>query len=233
MSKRKRTGARPLGTRTRRTEERILDSARHLLVRGGAADLTMRAVAQGADITIGAIYRHFPSREALLDRLVHDAFAIIELRLLRAVAPMPPGSLNRMIALGQEYIRTAQDHPEEFKILFSPDRRRPVPIERLPGMAGYGIVRQCVVEAMDSGVFRQADPDLVTFFLWSRVHGIIMLLAACDFSSVIMPDGLPITAQIAFDLTREFMTHGLSPSEDGHPIAAPERREPAAEPRAQ
>lgn len=199
---------RPQGTATRRTEARILAAARRLLARKGAAALTMRAVAKAAGITIGAIYKHLPSREALLDRLVEEAFSAFELRLLRAIAPHPPGSFDRVVALGREYIAGAREHPEEFALLFAP-RRTPVPMEALPGMAGYGIVRQCVQDAITAGTFRAADPDLVTFFLWSRVHGIIMLLAACDFSSVLMPDGLPITPQIAFELTRDFVAGGL------------------------
>ena len=49
----------------------------------------------------------------------------------------------------------------------------------LPGGGGYPLLRQCVVEAMDAGVMRRADPDLVSHFLWATVHGVVTLGLAC------------------------------------------------------
>ena len=34
---------------------------------------------------------------------------------------------------------------------------------------------------MEAGQIRRDDPDLTAFFLWSRVHGIVTLMMACDF----------------------------------------------------
>ena len=169
----------------------------------------MRAVAARAGVTVGAIYKHFPGKDALVDYVVGEAFQEFELRLLRAIAPLPVGSFERIAALGNAYIALSEDYEEHFKVLFAPVRTRGRKLADLPGQAGYGVLRQCVVEAMDSGCIREADPDLVAFFLWSRVHGIVTLLWACDFRGVLPVSASQLTPTHLFEATREFIASGL------------------------
>ena len=56
------------------TAAKILRAAHRLFDREGADAVTMRRVAERVGITPMAIYRHFPSREALLKRLSDDSF---------------------------------------------------------------------------------------------------------------------------------------------------------------
>ncbi len=37
---------------------------------------------------------------------------------------------------------------------------------------------ECIADAMESGELRGTDPDLAAFYLWSRVHGVVMLLGS-------------------------------------------------------
>jgi AcrR family transcriptional regulator len=52
------------------TKARSLDAARELLVRGGAANLTMRGVAAQAGIALGNLQYHFATLELLLEALL-------------------------------------------------------------------------------------------------------------------------------------------------------------------
>ena len=78
---------RPLRTVT--TLKRIVDSTRFLLARRGYDALSMRAVAIRSGISVGAIYRHFPGKDALVDHVVADTLKEFELHLLRAISPLP------------------------------------------------------------------------------------------------------------------------------------------------
>ena len=128
--------------------------------------------------------------------------------LLQAIAPMAVGSFARLAALGEAYIRFASEHEEEFKVLFMPLRGGRRELADVPGEGGYPIIRQCVVEAMAAGSVRDDDPDLVAFYLWSRVHGIVMLLLACDLSAVMGADTGARPLEL-FGLTRSFVIEGL------------------------
>ncbi len=191
------------------TVHTIVEAARALLASRGYEALSMRDVAKRAGITAAAIYRHFPNKDALVDFVVHDTLREFELRLLRVVAPLPVGSFERLAALGSEYIRISTEHEEHFKTLFTRVRPSPRKLAEFPGQWGYQVLRQCVVEAMAAGNVRQADPDLVAFFFWSRVHGIVTLLLACDFADT-LPAGIgDLTPENLFMATREFALHGL------------------------
>ena len=187
----------------------IVEATRTLLATRGYEALSMRDVADGAGITAAAIYRHFPNKNALVDFVVNDTLREFELQLLRAITPLPVGSFERLAALGAEYIRIATEHEEQFKTLFTRIRQSPRKLADFPGQWGYQVLRQCVVEAMAAGNVREADPDLVAFFFWSRVHGIVMLLLACDFSDT-LPAGIgDLTPENLFAATRDFVVGGL------------------------
>lgn len=201
--------AQPLATVPGTTVHAIVEAARTLLAKRGYETLSMRDVAAQVGITAAAIYRHFPNKDALVDFVVNDTLREFELQLLRAVSPLPVGSFERLAAMGAKYIQIATEHQEQFKVLFTRTGQSPRKLADFPGQYGYQVLRQCVVEAMEAGTVRQADPDLVTFFLWSRVHGIVMLMLACDFSDTMPANIGDLTPENLFTVTRDFVVGGL------------------------
>ena len=195
-------------SRAARTERGILQAARSLLAAEGTAGLSMRKVAEQVGITAGAIYRHFPDKRALVDRVVAEAFQHLELQLFKSISPLPVGSFQRVAALGAAYIAFAEENREEFKILFDPSPSEPRKVRDFPGQI-YPILRGCIADAMESGELRGTDPDLAAFFLWSRVHGIVMLLMACDFSNDLKQSASEVTPSTLFEATREFVAFGM------------------------
>jgi AcrR family transcriptional regulator len=64
---------RPLRADARRNRERILAAARAVFAESGI-DSQMDAVADRAGVGVGTVYRHFPTKEALLAELVAERF---------------------------------------------------------------------------------------------------------------------------------------------------------------
>src|SRR5690606_5161914 len=52
----------------------ILESARRQLAEVGPTDLSLRAISRDLDMSSSAIYRYFPSRDALLTALIIEAY---------------------------------------------------------------------------------------------------------------------------------------------------------------
>jgi AcrR family transcriptional regulator len=73
----------------RRNRSRLVEAARELFASEGA-DVSVREIARRAELGVGTLYRHFPTREDLLDAVLEDAFeefiAIAE-QALRAADP--------------------------------------------------------------------------------------------------------------------------------------------------
>jgi AcrR family transcriptional regulator len=69
------TDQRTLRADARRNRERIMSSARELFAREGP-QTQMDDVAAHAGVGIGTVYRHFPTKEALLTAMVRDRFTV-------------------------------------------------------------------------------------------------------------------------------------------------------------
>jgi AcrR family transcriptional regulator len=69
-------GLRPLRADARRNREAILRAARVVFAEQGA-DAQIDDVARRAKVGVGTVYRHFPTKDALLDALVRERFDAI------------------------------------------------------------------------------------------------------------------------------------------------------------
>ena len=108
--------------RRRDTSHRILEVARQALDRDGPSAVTMRTVARRIGITPMAIYKYFPSRDALLDRLANDEFAALAEQVGGEVTARTPR--NRVLALFDAYLDYALAKPHRFELMFTARRKR-------------------------------------------------------------------------------------------------------------
>jgi AcrR family transcriptional regulator len=76
---------RPLRADARRNHERILESARVVFAQAGP-DAQIDDVARHAGVGVGTVYRHFPTKEALLAELVRQKFRLFADRAREALA---------------------------------------------------------------------------------------------------------------------------------------------------
>jgi AcrR family transcriptional regulator len=67
---------RPLRADARRNREKVLEAARTVFSEHGR-DAQMDDVARGAGVGVGTVYRHFPTKEALIEALMVAAFESI------------------------------------------------------------------------------------------------------------------------------------------------------------
>ncbi|MFZ0216540.1 MAG: TetR family transcriptional regulator [Candidatus Dormiibacterota bacterium] len=58
-----------------RNREQLLQAALHAFSGAGAADVSLEAIAKAAGVGIGTLYRHFPSRDALVEAVYRTELA--------------------------------------------------------------------------------------------------------------------------------------------------------------
>src|SRR5262245_58858444 len=66
----------PLRADARRNREKVLAAARKVFSEQGV-DAQMDDVARRADVGVGTVYRHFPTKEALLQALTEELFDVL------------------------------------------------------------------------------------------------------------------------------------------------------------
>jgi AcrR family transcriptional regulator len=93
--------------------------ARRLLVGGGLAAISLRAIARDMGMTAPAIYRYFPSLDALVAELTEDLYdelrETIEAARDSGTADEP---VHEIVAMARAFRRWCVSHPAEFGLMF-------------------------------------------------------------------------------------------------------------------
>lgn len=114
----------------------IKSTARAHLASKGAASLSLRAVARELEMASSAIYRYFPSREALLTALIIDAYNTVGERVEEADSGCARDDfLGRWLTIGNAVRDWARSNPHEYALIYG----SPVP--------GYAAPEDTIVPA--------------------------------------------------------------------------------------
>jgi len=136
------------------TRARILRAARKLFDEKGLEQLSLRSVAKRVGITPMAIYRHFESKQALVDALVLDGLAQWSAR----VDALPPAKgLAKLKQIGEAFLDFALKEPHRFEAAFliHSKKARRYPDDFVAGRSPAGKVQiEAIEQAMADGILR-------------------------------------------------------------------------------
>jgi AcrR family transcriptional regulator len=98
----------------------LVDAALQLVGEGGAAAVSVREAARRAGVSPGAPFRHFPSRDALMEAVAEEAQRRFRAEIEAALAGAPANDpLARFRCLGLAYLRWAIRNPTHFEVISS------------------------------------------------------------------------------------------------------------------
>ncbi|WP_440067250.1 TetR/AcrR family transcriptional regulator [Streptosporangium sp. OZ121] len=204
----------------RQTIEEIKQRAFELLDAGGTNDVSIASVGKAMGMSPPALYRYFPSREALLEALVVDAYT----DLGSAVASAARGGAgqdarSRVTLMVQAWRRWALALPRRYAMLFSD--RAPAAQDPPEGVAAVNegmlplVIALQEIASPSSAGGTPLDESLLRWgqaigapagitpaalrlgvLCWSRVHGLVSLEIAGAFDSMGMDAGLLLAEEI-------------------------------------
>jgi AcrR family transcriptional regulator len=151
----------------------LIDAALAMLVTEGTNEVTLRELARRLGVTHTAPYAHFEDKAALLEAVANNGFGQLasELEAAEHSAQEP---LQAFRAIGQSYLRFAQNNPNLYRLMFTdPELADDPKCEMSPeGERAFAVVAR-VIEHV--GIPDGADVRDVAAAAWSMVHGISML----------------------------------------------------------
>jgi AcrR family transcriptional regulator len=86
------TAERPMRADARRNYERLLAEAGAAFAERGADDVSLEEIARRADVGIGTLYRHFPTRQSLLESVYRDQVEALTRRSDELMTAQAPGA---------------------------------------------------------------------------------------------------------------------------------------------
>ena len=102
-----------------RNRARLLDAARAAFATG-AAPASLEQIAKDADVGIGTLYRHFPSREALVEALYRAELADLCASADDLLAAHPPEqALRAWMDRFAGYVRAKREFADTLRVVFA------------------------------------------------------------------------------------------------------------------
>lgn len=143
-------------------------AALELLEEGGAAELSLRAVARRAGVAPSAPYRHYADRDELMAAVA--AVGYRELAQFLTAAHPAPSTPDDLAAVAVAYVQFALQRPALFRVMFSDpcDRDSSERVSATEAISAY-------VAAIVGRAFHGADPDALETAFWALVHGLAFL----------------------------------------------------------
>ena len=155
------------GLRARVREEmrdEILASARRHLAEEGPAALSFRAVARDVGLVSSAVYRYFPSRDALLTTLIIESYDLLGEEVERAESAVDRAAYgDRYRAVGRATRSWAVAEPQQWALIYgSPVPGYVAPQDTVgPAIRAPRVLSMILWDATRSGALRAATDEAV------------------------------------------------------------------------
>jgi AcrR family transcriptional regulator len=160
-----------------RLQASLIEATGELLLEHGDADrLSIRAVTARAGVSPTALYLQFAGMEELLQAVSDEAFEDLGSYMRAALEEHGEDPRARLQAIGEAYVRFAEQRPGHYRILFAtPGRDGRVehlgPEDKGVGKEVFGLLLACTADCLPDG----SDPMPVAQQLWTTLHGYVSL----------------------------------------------------------
>lgn len=156
---------------------KILQAAKELFMQKGFEDTSIRNIAEKIEYSPTTIYLYFKDKDDIFCELHREGFILLN-QYFRPLAHVAD-PFERLKAINKAYITFALENGEFYDLMF---------IIRSPmnsitkddsdweeGKRAFMFLVGTINECIAKGYFKDMQPDIVAFTVWSMVHGIVSL----------------------------------------------------------
>jgi len=156
---------------------RIQEAARTVFAERGYAGASIELIARAAQLSVGAIYLYFRSKEDLYVSLVEDALTVFDVDMAQIRESVEAG--RRLRETWSVLVRWAErdaEGPRILRLLAQPAVRPQLSDEVVSAVsAGIGRVQDhigaCVADGIHAGLYRQVNAREIADLAWSVLLG--------------------------------------------------------------
>ena len=156
---------------------RIQEAARTVFAERGYAGASIELIARAAQLSVGAIYLYFRSKEDLYVSLIEDALTVFDVEMAQVREQIEVS--RRLRETWSILVRWAEKDPEGpriLRLLAQPAIRPQLSDEVVAAVsAGIGRVQDhigaCVADGIHAGIYRQVNAREIADLAWSVLLG--------------------------------------------------------------
>lgn len=160
--------------------ESLIETALEMVEDEGVESITLRELTTRLGTSRSALYRHFDSKEALIQELISAAFEQFDNVITPTLLQKEFDVVTRLSNMGHAYIGFALSKPAIFRMIFGHEfqetREENCDMNDESQKTGFHSLVALLVEGQESGIFKKDDPILQATVVWSMIHGLAILL---------------------------------------------------------
>lgn len=158
--------------------EEILDVSRELLIKEGFGKMSMRRIAERADVSATSIYLYFKNKDDLLLALIEESIENLKAALMEVV-DVSKGLLMQLEDMARAYINYALNHPQEYEIIYMvrPEEMPRYPKEKFMNIrSAYELLAGIISEGHAREQIDVEDALINAYTLWAQLHGVVSVI---------------------------------------------------------
>jgi AcrR family transcriptional regulator len=155
----------------------ILTAAKELFTEKGFEATSIRAIAEKIEYSPATIYLYYKDKNEIVHALHREGFKLLvsHFEVLNHISH----PFERLKGMGRAYLQFATQNPDIYKLLFVMEE----PLKHVAncfedwdeGDRAFDILLKTVGECQEIGYFKGLDKTMLSFSIWSTMHGMCTL----------------------------------------------------------
>jgi AcrR family transcriptional regulator len=160
-------------------KEEFLRIAFEFIHKESVDKLTLKVLSDATGTSRSAIYRHFSSKDALMEEIIRKGFSDFDNHTAPILQNQDTLLVDRFYQASKAYIYWAKENPNLYRLLFGKKYayiREEIMSIKENSCDGFGALKQAVEEGQKSGILKKEDSLKQSIIIWSSLHGLSSLI---------------------------------------------------------
>ncbi|OQX50239.1 MAG: hypothetical protein B5M46_01015 [Epsilonproteobacteria bacterium 4484_20] len=159
-------------------KEEFLQTAFDFIAHNDVEKLTLKVLSDATDTSRSAIYRHFSSKDALIETMIITGFEQFDAAVSPILRETDRPIIERFYFGGKAYIAYAKANPNLYRLLFGKKyahiREEVLTLD--DDCSGFGALKRTIEEGQQSGIVKKEESFTQAVVVWSSLHGLASLM---------------------------------------------------------
>jgi len=141
--------------------------------------LTLKVLSDATNTSRSAIYRHFESKDALIETMIEKGFEQCDARISSILKDREKPLVDRFYLAGKEYIQNAKQNPNLYRLMFGKKYahiREEIINLKDDDCHGFGALKLAIIEGQESRLLKKEDAYHQAIVIWASFHGLASLM---------------------------------------------------------
>ena len=177
----------------------ILEQSWQIVEEEGWEALSIRKIADAIEYSTPVVYKHFESKDAILEAFSREGYALLAESLASAKARHTDAA-TQLEAISEAYWLFAQANPKHYQIMYGLGIPTCQMVRDIPEIRQVSdLLHATIDEAIKSGKNPDVDGHLKAKTFWSILHGLVAM------TMISAPDGSDLARRTLDDAVQGFI----------------------------